>query len=228
MSNQKKNRRHILSLWFPYTVRILSLVFALVLPAIAWGQFTFTTNNGAITITGYTGSGGAVIIPATTNGLPVTAIGSAAFDASFSITSVTIPDSVTNIGNAVFYHCPALAAVTLGNSIATIGDSAFYGCGLTNIAIPNSVTSIGNGAFEFCSSLANVSLGDGLTNIGQYAFLQCTALTNITVDSSNLAYSSAAGALFDKSQDTLLQYPVGLTNSSYTISCANDQFMRLI
>ena len=42
-------------------------------------QFTFTTNNGAIMITGYTGSGGAVFIPSTTNGYPVTSIGDAAF-----------------------------------------------------------------------------------------------------------------------------------------------------
>jgi len=29
-------------------------------PAVVQAQFTFTTNNGAITITGYTGAGGAV------------------------------------------------------------------------------------------------------------------------------------------------------------------------
>ena len=34
-----------------------------------------TTNNGTITITGYTGPGGAVTIPGTINGLPVTSIG---------------------------------------------------------------------------------------------------------------------------------------------------------
>lgn len=161
-----------MSHWFFYTFRILPLLFVLVLPEVAQAQFTFTTNNGAITITRYTGSGGTVVIPASTNGLPVTTIGNSAFESS-KITSVTIPDSVTNIGN---------------------------------------------GAFEFCSSLANVSIGNGLTNLGQYVFLQCVTLTNIAVDSSNPAYSSAAGALFDKTQDTLIQYPVGLTNSSYAIS----------
>jgi len=38
-------------------------------------QFDYTTNNGAITITGYTGPGGAVVIPGTINGLSVTRIG---------------------------------------------------------------------------------------------------------------------------------------------------------
>ena len=47
----------------------------LALPAAVQAQFTYTTNNGTITITGYTGSGGAVTIPGTINGLPVTSIG---------------------------------------------------------------------------------------------------------------------------------------------------------
>ena len=41
----------------------------------AQAQFNFTTNNGEITITGYTGSGGVVLIPGSTNGLLVTTIG---------------------------------------------------------------------------------------------------------------------------------------------------------
>ena len=47
----------------------------LALPAVVQAQYTYTTNNGAITITGYTGPGGAVTIPSMTNGLPVTSIG---------------------------------------------------------------------------------------------------------------------------------------------------------
>ena len=51
----------------------------LALPVVVQAQFTFTTNNGAITITGYTGTGGDVTIPSSTNGYPVTVIGSGAF-----------------------------------------------------------------------------------------------------------------------------------------------------
>jgi len=43
---------------------LLPLLLLLTLPAAVRSQdFTFTTNNGAITITAYTGSGGAVTIP---------------------------------------------------------------------------------------------------------------------------------------------------------------------
>ena len=58
---------------------LLPLLLLLALPAAVQAQFTYTTNNGAITITGYTGPGGAVTIPSTINGLPVTSIGDQAF-----------------------------------------------------------------------------------------------------------------------------------------------------
>jgi len=51
-------------------------------------KFACTTNNGAITITKYTGNGGAVTIPDTTNGYPVTSIGYGVFGFCASLTSV--------------------------------------------------------------------------------------------------------------------------------------------
>jgi hypothetical protein len=78
--------------------RLLPLLLLLTLPAAVQAQFTFTTNNGALTITKYTGPGGNVVIPDMTNGLPVTSIGQRAFLYSFDLTSLTIPNSVTTIG----------------------------------------------------------------------------------------------------------------------------------
>ncbi len=40
------------------------------------GDFDYTIENGEVTITGYTGPGGDVVIPAMIQGLPVTTIGS--------------------------------------------------------------------------------------------------------------------------------------------------------
>jgi hypothetical protein len=47
-------------------MKLLSLLLLLALPVMAQAQFTFTINSGAITITHYTGSGGAVTIPGRT------------------------------------------------------------------------------------------------------------------------------------------------------------------
>src|SRR5437773_7203246 len=83
-------------------------------------DFTYTNTNGTITITGYTGPGGDVVIPGTIDGLPVTSIGDGAL--SFinnlsdrsnltglsNMTSVTIPDGVTNLGEGAFAGCLTL------------------------------------------------------------------------------------------------------------------------
>ena len=61
-------------------------LFLLALPVVVQAQFTYTTNNNTITITGYTGPGGAVTIPSTINGLPVTSIGLGAFAGCSSLT----------------------------------------------------------------------------------------------------------------------------------------------
>ena len=78
-------------------------------PAVLWNSpsvpFNYTTNNGTITITGYTGSGGVVTIPGSVNFLPVTSIGDLAFFYCTNLTSVTIPNSVTSVGGGAFESC---------------------------------------------------------------------------------------------------------------------------
>ena len=70
-------------------------------------QLLYTTYNGTITITGYSGPAYDVTIPGTINGLPVTSIGDHAFHYWHNLTSVTIPNSVTNIGDDAFSFCTA-------------------------------------------------------------------------------------------------------------------------
>ena len=109
------------------TMGLLPLLLCALPPAVQ-AQFTFVTNNGAITITGYTGPGGDVTIPSTTNGLPVTSIGNSAFSSKTTLTSITIPGSVTSIGNSAFYGCTGLTNASLGSGVVSIGPSAFRYC----------------------------------------------------------------------------------------------------
>ena len=213
------------------------LLFAL--PAVAQAQFNFTTNNGAITITKYTGPGGAVTIPSATNGYPVTSIGSNAFYTQFSMTNVTIPDSVTSIGNWAFYSCSGLTSITLPNNITSIGDDAFFycsglksvtfpngvtnigtqafqSCNLTNVTLPNSVITVGVRAFYVCSGLTSVYIGTNVANIGVDAFTGGGSLQSITVDPLNPFYTSVDGVLLNKGQTVLVECPAGKVGS-YTI-----------
>jgi prepilin-type N-terminal cleavage/methylation domain-containing protein/prepilin-type processing-associated H-X9-DG protein len=162
-------------------VPIYLLAAALLTPsAVVQSQFTYSTNQGTIIITGYTGSGGDVTIPDSINGLPVTCIGENAFSGT-SLTDVTIPDSVTNIGDEAFAGCAALNSATIGNSVTSIGNSAFYGSGLTNIAIPDSVTYVGGSAFSYCNSLNSVLIGNSVTSIEVGTFAECYGLTDVTI-----------------------------------------------
>jgi hypothetical protein len=107
------------------------LLLLLLLPIVGQAQFAYTTNGDAITITGYTGPGGAVVVPNTLNGFPVSSIGDWAFYAT-SVTNVLIPDNVTSIGDGAFFDCESLTNVTLGSGVTNIGDWAFGFC--TNLA----------------------------------------------------------------------------------------------
>ncbi len=156
--------------------------------------FTFITNAGAITITGYnTNAGLTMAIPPSTNGYLVTAIASGAFNGLATITNTIIPGTVTNIGIQAFQNCSSLASVTISNGVVSISDAAFYGCSsLTGIAIPNSVTYVGNSAFNGCTSLASASLGANVVTIGESAFQSCVHLGSITIPNSATSIGSYA------------------------------------
>ena len=126
-------------------------------PAAVQAQFTWVTNAGnSVTITGYTGSGGAVAIPPTITGLPVTSIAYPAFVFCGRLTSVTIPNNVTSIGDYAFENCWNLTNLTLGANVSSIGEEAFYGTALTSLMFPTSITSLGDYAFAYCPHLTEV------------------------------------------------------------------------
>jgi len=195
------------------------------LPAVVQAQFNFITNNLSITITGYTGSAGAVVIPDTTNGYPVTSIGPGAFSMHGFITSLTMGTNVTSIGSGAFENCTSLTNMTIPDNVTTIGDDAFHWCdSLATVTMGTNVTSIGAYAFYGCGSLTSVTIPSSVTSIGVEAFACIpdavgwpASLTAINVDTNNPDYSSVAGVLFNKSQTTLIQCPAGLAGS-YAIS----------
>ena len=201
----RPSRQVLLSI-MKQTVKLLTLSALLLLPAVVQAQFTFTTNNGAITITGYTGPGGDVTIPNTTNGYPVTSIAGVsvvngvliqgAFANCTTLTNITIPDSITNIGSFAFVACINLTNVNVPNTVTTIEDGTFNGClSLASFIIPNSITNIGIGAFAICSSLKGVIIPTNVNSIGFQAFYACASLTNVVIPASitSIGHDTFAG-----------------------------------
>jgi hypothetical protein len=155
-------------------------------------DFTYTNNNGTITITGYTGPAGAVIIPDTINDFYVTSVGDFAFYYNSTVTSVTIGQSVTNIGVAAFFGCTRLTNAIIGNSVTSVGDAAFVASGLTSVTLPNSVAIIGQAAFQSCTNLTSVTIPSNITSIVNSAFQSCSSLTQITIPNSVTMISNNA------------------------------------
>ena len=188
--------------------RFLALLPLLALPTLLQAQFSYTTNNGAITITGYTGPGGAVTIPSTVNGWPVTGIGENAFASLSDVTSVTIPGSVIRIDDQAFMKC-GLTSITIPDSVASIGDYVFKACpNLSSITIPDSVTNLGNTVFCLCTSLTNAAIGNGVPNIEQAAFWGCYSLSSLTIGSS--VTNIATWAFLECSALTSVTIPAGV------------------
>ena len=156
--------------------------------------FNYVDNAGNVTITGYGGAGGVIVIPSAVGTDPVVEIGQNALSGISNLTGVTVPSSVSVIAQGAFDDDGNLASVTISNGVATLGD----------------------GAFEYCSALSSISLPSSITTIQSEVFLGCDELTSINVDPSNVSYSSINGVLFDKAQDQLIAYPEGLVGR-YTI-----------
>lgn len=86
------------------------------------GELTFVSEPHGITITGYTGSEGVLVIPGEINGQPVTAIGDWAFAWCNTLTQVQLPDTLTTIGEGAFAGCSGLTAIALPAGLTTIRD----------------------------------------------------------------------------------------------------------
>ena len=155
-------------------------------------EWNYTTNNSAISISGYTGFGGAVAVPSRINGLPVTDIGTYAFFNCSSLTSVTIPSNVTSVGDLAFGWCSRLTSIVVDpqNSVYCSVAGVLFDKNQTtliqcpggkagNYAVPSGVTNIASSALNGCTSLTSVTIPASVTRIGNYAFDWCISLTGI-------------------------------------------------
>ena len=159
-------------------------------------EYRFETDNhvdGPISITGYKGKAGNLIIPTSIEGHAVVGIGDGAFEGK-ALKSVTIRGDIC-VGQRAFADCRHMDTVTMAD-VTNIGVGAFAGCtALTNLTLSQNLTTLPASAFEGCSSLTRAPLREGLVSLGDNAFAGCEKLTEITIPASltNMGRSVFAG-----------------------------------
>ena len=137
----------------------------------------------------------------------IVSIGSYAFMGCSKLSTILIPDCLQTIGTDIFRDTPSLGTIeTRGtNQHFRVSDGVLFDLGLSILyhypsakavdiyTIPSSVITIVNTAFNGAIHLKSIAM------------------------SQSDIFSSEDGVLFDKDHKTLIRYPAGKTNSSYTI-----------
>ena len=184
----KRSKRYVsLTLVFSLLLGLLCMLVPAAAAAETADGLVYEEANEEITITGYTGAGGEVVIPAEISNKPVTKIGINAFlptkfPAANLITKIVIPESVAVL-DAYFDGCSALKTVIFPENLSIpITASLFRNCtALQSVTLPITLTEIGNSMFQGCSALTEIFFAQNqnnknLTKIGKQAFQNCTAL----------------------------------------------------
>ncbi len=112
-------------------------------------------------------------------------------------TNYTVPASVQKLGIGAFDYCKLLTGID------------FSEC--TNLSF------IGVGAFGSCTALETLDFSSctKIDTIKEWAFDDCTALKNIIISSNT--FESEDGIVFNKDKTSLIRYPAGKIDSSYTV-----------
>ncbi len=163
------------------------------------GEFTYTITGGAAMVTGYTGSGKTVKIPAEVNGYPVTVV--EGFGKGYSeLNSIILPESISSFQAAAFSafanvsftveganeHLASIngslynkkektllfgaaGVLEIPEGIVAIAPDACRARKFTTVKLPGSLKAIGARAFEN-ADLSFISFGEGLEEIGENAF----------------------------------------------------------
>jgi len=80
-------------------------------------DFLYEIKGNSVTITGYVGRDGDVVIPEKIDGKRVTCIGKEAFICTSRLTTIKLPSGITSIEEGAFYYCFFLERITIPNSV---------------------------------------------------------------------------------------------------------------
>ena len=187
-------------------------------------DFTFATNtDNTITLTGYKGEGGIVVVPSHVNELPVVEIEANAFWGCRTMTSIELPDSLLRIGSRAFYASTNLSEVFIPAAVNSIGDEVFGWCSrLTAIDVDptnayfesrNGVLFNEDGSVLIChpgGMSGSYVVPDGVVELAPFAFFGCGEMPGVEIPAGVLLVGELAFYKCD-----------GLTNVQLPQSIAN-------
>lgn len=125
--------------------------------------------------------------------------------------------TLSGLGSCVDTVLVVPSASPDGETVVAVADRAFKGeRSISKVILPETVMEIGDEAFR-SSGITSITVGGSVLSIGNAAFAECLSLTEIEVSGANPIYTSASGVLFDREMETLICYPSGRPDSSYTI-----------
>lgn len=162
----------------------------------------------------------------------ITYIGADAFCECENLEKVTFADTVTKIGSFSFMRCKKLENFTLPKKLQTLGQQAFDDCDkITSVKIPDTIAFLDGSVFSFCDALTYAYIG-GSTEVGSYVFGDapfrcCGALERIEVSPDNFALTAVDGVLYTKDLKTLVQYPAGKKDQTYTLLATTERIYPL-
>lgn len=88
---------------------------------------------------------------------------------------------------------------------------------VTQVMFPDTVRALGKHLLYGFQNLKEITLPAAVESIDPAAFSACTSLETIKLSPQNTHYTVADGVLFDKNKTTLIAYPAGKRNTSYTV-----------
>lgn len=139
------------------------------------------------------------------------------FSGCSQLSTVNLPSSLSSIPNASFYNCTNLKKVVVPEKVNTLGFNAFHGAGLTEIELSESLYKIEDYALA-CKDLQKIRIKKNLSTLGFIPFaVQGGGVAEFEVSEENNTFSSVDGMLTSKDQKTIVYYPTGRTDKSYTI-----------
>lgn len=127
--------------------------------------------------------------------------------------TAVMPEGLKDLGQ-IFGRSGLTHIVLTG--VTRIQEGVFFQTPMTQFDIPDQITLVKDKAFDG-SNLETISISAGATGIAPTAFRGASKLKEVNVAENNPNFTSVGGVLFDKEMKTLLHYPGGKTDTSYTI-----------